>query len=384
MAGCETSFNSYTFAFEWTVSDLERQLLNNTNKFSSPQFSSPSGAKPATTWMLTIINGDSAQTPSAPVDEQSLSVELKRLDSSGSSFTFSAGELVSRPVRVRTQRPEPPPVIVRGYNDVWVEARLKSQSSNFDNLTEFEATSVSEGPTKLCLLIKQKQSGLADSNAITFKQCLPLFKVQDSESITFKCEIKVCPKEPALKTNFSLSKFMEEARQQNLFTDVTLVADGKEFKAHKVVLATQSQFFKTRFSGHWESSSPTTVDTSVEMTDVPVVAMEAILSYVYTGKVIDIGKIAYQLLPIAEEYGVLGLRKMCEENLIQSLTSTTVINMLIHAASHNAPDLKQACIEFIVYNTAAVRESEGWGKLKKDQTRHDLWVEVLEDIAENH
>ena len=36
---------------------------------------------------------------------------------------------------------------------------------------------------------------------------------------------------------------MEEARQNDLFTDVTLVADGKEFKAHKVVLASQSQFF---------------------------------------------------------------------------------------------------------------------------------------------
>ena len=37
---------------------------------------------------------------------------------------------------------------------------------------------------------------------------------------------------------------MEEACQNDLFTDVTLEASGKEFKAHKVVLASQSQFLR--------------------------------------------------------------------------------------------------------------------------------------------
>ena len=120
------------------------------------------------------------------------------------------------------------------------------------------------------------------------------------------------------------------------------------------------------------------------MADVPAVIMEAMLAYMYTGEVANIGKIAYQLLPVAEEYGLVGLQEMCEEELIQSLTIKTVINTLIHAADHNATDLKKACMEFVVYNTAAVRQSEGWGKLKKDQVHHDLWMELLEKIAENH
>ena len=71
--------------------------------------------------------------------------------------------------------------------------------------------------------------------------------------------------------------------------------------------------------------------------------------------------------------------------LHQLLTSKTVVNMLVHAADHNAPNLKKACnIEFVVYNTAAVRKSEGWGKLRADQSHHDLWVELLENIAESH
>ncbi len=82
----------------------------------------------------------------------------------------------------------------------------------------------------------------------------------------------------------------------------------------------------------------------------------------FTGKVANIGKITQQLLPIAEEYGVVDLRKMCEEDLIQSLTSNTVISILIHTAAHNASDLKKACsyrIEFIISHTATVWQSEG-------------------------
>ena len=400
MAGSETSLNSYTFTYKWKVSDLETRLYG-PNKLSSPKFSSPSGTKPATAWMLTIFSGnedtdrgcdtDCTPTPPPPVGEKCLSVELKRLVSGLSTLggppvpvALHVGGGGLRPIAQQgAGGVRPGQSYTKNDDRVWVKARLKSQSSSFENLTEFGVMSVSQGPTKLGIFKPGSSSDGDGPSAITFKCFLPLSKVQDSQSITFECEIKIRPKEPSSKSNFSLSKFIEEARQNYLFTDVTLVADGKEFEAHKVVLASQSQFFKTRFSGRWVS--PSAVDTSderVEMTDVPVVAMEAILSYVYTGKVIDIGKIAYQLLPIAEEYGVLGLRKMCEENLIQSLTSTTVINMLIHAASHNAPDLKKACIQFIVYNTAAVRQSESWGKLKKDQTHHDLWVELLENIVE--
>jgi hypothetical protein len=120
---------------------------------------------------------------------------------------------------------------------------------------------------------------------------------------------------------------MEEARQSDLFTDVTVVADGKEFKAHKVVLASQSQFFKTRFASRWSGSA----GDKIEMTDVSASIMEEILSYVYTGTVINIDKIAYQFLPAAEEYALVGLRGMCEETLAKSLTISSVVDVLIHA-----------------------------------------------------
>jgi hypothetical protein len=101
-------------------------------------------------------------------------------------------------------------------------------------------------------------------NSVYFSKFFSLSSqgLQSSECVIIDCEIKVWQlehpkqKEPiSLKVTlpeFNLSKVMDEARRNNLFTDVTLVvADGKEFKAHKAVLASQSPFFKTRFEGRW-------------------------------------------------------------------------------------------------------------------------------------
>ena len=184
---------------------------------------------------------------------------------------------------------------------------------------------------------------------------------------------------------FNLSKIMEEARQKNLFTDVTIiVADGVEFKAHKVVLAAQSHFFKTRFEGRWREQvkEDTHPHDRVEMTDVPMNIMEAVLSYVYTGKVAGIEKIAYKALSIAKEYGIEGLRNICEQSLAKMLSSNNAIDMLIFADDNNAQNLRAKCIKYISTNAASVRGSEGWSKLKDPLFYQRFGFEILEAITE--
>ena len=179
---------------------------------------------------------------------------------------------------------------------------------------------------------------------------------------------------------FNLGKHLEEVRCNNLFTDVTIVlAERKELKAHKVVLASQSDFFKTRFAKRGGKGSS---DDRVEMTDVPSFAMEAILSYMYTGMVVDIKKVAMHILSATEEYGLVGLRKLCEQALAKTVTIENAVDILIHADASNAQDLKKVCIDYIATNVAYIRQSDGWQKLKGNPDLRDLWVETLESIAE--
>lgn len=99
----ETSFSSYTFTYKWKV-DLNRNEKQHVN---SPKFNSPSGAKPATAWMLTVFDirdtDSTSNTPPPPVGEQSLSVELKRLTrtvNSGGPQPYIGG----RPVHLQGSR----------------------------------------------------------------------------------------------------------------------------------------------------------------------------------------------------------------------------------------------------------------------------------------
>lgn len=108
-----TSFDSYTFTYKWRIDGLEAQLLSS-SKFNSPTFSSPSGATPATNWMLAIFNGDSTQTPPLSVGEQRLSVELKR--------RTSYKEPLHRSGMVLGWHGVPPGPSVPKDTDVWVEA----------------------------------------------------------------------------------------------------------------------------------------------------------------------------------------------------------------------------------------------------------------------
>ena len=177
---------------------------------------------------------------------------------------------------------------------------------------------------------------------------------------------------------FNLSETMEEARKNDLFTDVTLVAGDKEFKAHRAVLASQSPFFKTRFEQHWQRE-----DNKVEMIDLTSDILEAMISFMYTGKVPNTDTLAFQLLPAAEEYGLVGLRFLCERVLSDSLSSQNVIENIILAATHNADGLRSACMSYITKNPSEAQKSEGWRQMKATREREGLRVEILDAIAES-
>ena len=83
--GGQTSFNSYTFTYNWRIDDLETKFLSSRfSTFSSGSFSSPTGVRPSTSWMLTVFTDEDTDILddiplSSPAAEQSLSATLKRL-----------------------------------------------------------------------------------------------------------------------------------------------------------------------------------------------------------------------------------------------------------------------------------------------------------------
>jgi len=72
------------------------------------------------------------------------------------------------------------------------------------------------------------------------------------------------------------------ALKENDFSDVTLVARSKEFKAHKVILAVQSSVFRAVF----ESEMMEGKSNRVEIDDREEEIMEEMLTFIYTGLIL--------------------------------------------------------------------------------------------------
>ena len=364
---CETYFEGYTVQYQWKVHNIGARWYN-PQELTSPLLSSKPGQKPATEWKLNL----GMVHPQFSEDQEDTYAHMMQKHS-------------QLAVNARVTLEHLDGKCVKGLPYIHAEVHMKAYRNEQD-----EANIIGSAHQPATMVNKHNSIHLPDFFSLNARS------LQSSECVIIDCEIAVwqleCPKhiEPiSLKPplpEFNLSKVMDEARQSNLFTDVTLVvADGKEFKAHKAVLASQSPFFKTRFEERWSTGQESN-SSRVEMTDVPEVVMDTVLSYLYTGKVTDIKKIAFQVLPTAEEYGIEGLQKMCEGALAETVTDKNVVDILVHAETYNAQDLRKACMNYILSNTQTVRKSEGWSKLKSKETEifRKLWVELVEAIAEIH
>ena len=360
---CVTDFSSYSYTFEWKISNVSRRL-NKSEPLKCPTtIKSPPGKFPATEWRLEAL-GEKAN------------MHMYSANQPPNSWTVK--------------------LILTSQNKVWVFVRLQSKVKN------------SYGPTNVYVTMDLSVSPRCDSsrrinvspqNQITgfipfAQKCGDaidpayldgqdlilhiIINVTQLESPTH--DICIAQEKKAKSPGFDLSKVLEEARQREQYTDVIIVTKEKEFKAHKVVVASQSPFFATRLEERWTEEG----GNRINMTDVSTDIMDAILTYMYTGEVNNVDRIAYDVLSKAEKYQLEGLKVICEEALSKMLAAYTVVDVLLLADTHNAQTLRQSCLEFIAKNIVEVKKLSMWSEEKLNSgTNKKLWVEVLEFIVKS-
>jgi len=140
------------------------------------------------------------------------------------------------------------------------------------------------------------------------------------------------------------------------FFDVTLAVAGKEFQAHKAVLAARSPVFAAMFEHEMEERK----QNRVEIADVDVDVLREMLRFIYTGKASSLEKMADDLLAAADKYALERLKVMCEEALCQGLSVENAADVLILADLHSADQLKAQAIDFINAHATDVMETCGW------------------------
>lgn len=121
-------------------------------------------------------------------------------------------------------------------------------------------------------------------------------------------------------------------------SSATLLIEGHKIYVHREVLAAWSPVFKAMFTREFKEKN----QKEIELPDKKLDDFVEMLYCMYPPiKAVNDSNV-HQLLPLAEEYQILEIKKKCEEFL---LTKPGSIQLLVTAQAHNLVHLLQKCIE---------------------------------------
>lgn len=184
--------------------------------------------------------------------------------------------------------------------------------------------------------------------------------------LTFVCDLKefqtrvnLSGKDPVQQYKVQASNFAQNFETMlfcERFSDVTLIVEEKEIKAHKIVLAARSPVFDAMFN----STMKENLESRVDIDDFSYDEIQELLRYIYTGKVPKLQEQTNRLLVMSDKYDLAELKTMCEQALGANLSIETAGSMLILADTYDAAQLKAHAMQFILCNATETMETEQW------------------------
>ena len=130
------------------------------------------------------------------------------------------------------------------------------------------------------------------------------------------------------------------------FSDVVLLCQGEETRAHRVILSTRSPVFRAML----QSEMSECVTGKIQIDDANKDVLKEMMRYMYCAKVDEKFTQFKVLLILADKYQVDELIKYCGTKMVESLNKDNVLQIGIFAELHNAEDLMKECVKFIIDN----------------------------------
>ncbi|EFX84061.1 hypothetical protein DAPPUDRAFT_23177, partial [Daphnia pulex] len=164
------------------------------------------------------------------------------------------------------------------------------------------------------------------------------------------------------------------------FSDIVFNVRGRQFKAHKNILATRSKFFNAMF----EHPTKENLTNLIEVEDVEPAVFHEILRFIYTGKVSEstMGKMCVGILAATDKYLLDQLKMECETHIIHRMSVENCLELLLNTHEHHpAFHLRQYAVEFFRNFSSKVMATKDWEKAKKDDP--EKCFSVLQDLVKS-
>lgn len=138
------------------------------------------------------------------------------------------------------------------------------------------------------------------------------------------------------------------------FCDVILRLEGQEFQAHKLILASCSDYFYAMFNGNMKESK----EKVIEINGVDVEVMKLVLNFIYTGSIpLSYDNVEY-VLQAANLMLIKSLKDVCCRFLGTLLSISNCLGMQKFAESYACEELLEITTSFIAENFGYITESD--------------------------
>lgn len=164
-------------------------------------------------------------------------------------------------------------------------------------------------------------------------------------------------------------------------SDVTFLVEGKLFYAHKVLLVTASNRFKTLMTNKSEQDGDSS--KTIEISDIKYHIFQMLMQYLYYGGTesmeIPTADIL-QLLSAANLFQLDALQRHCEILCSQTLSVESAVNTYKYAKIHNAPELALFCEGFFLKHMKALLEQDAFRQLIYGRSSKVQGLDPLQDL----
>ena len=155
-----------------------------------------------------------------------------------------------------------------------------------------------------------------------------------------------------------------------LFSDVCFIVEGRRVNAHRLFLSRSSYFLAMLTSVMMESRSK-----EIMLTNVSYSTFLTVLKYLYT----DIAEVtldsAMELFIAADHFCIERLKKICEQMILTSINLTNAPSVLQAADMHGALALREASLRYILANFDSVSKTGGFESMARANI--ELVLEIL-------
>ena len=321
-----TSFGKFSFTFDWSIDGLYAVHPVSTKQIESPLFTFSD-----LQWKL-IINQPSNQLTMSlvlvgpsPTTSECVKLEGKP---NQMSVVYSVSTVYGKkPAVIMTSKPQ----------------LMKSGSSS--NLS----------------FIRQSEIETFSASGEFAMRCnIDVWHI--NKPFHFHSDCTTCTVRPP---NDQVAELMKIIYQKAHHTDVTVVAEGEEFKAHKCMLSASSDVFERML----QQPMAETANNIIKIEDITAKILKVMFEFIYTGHVKEIDRDkATELLAVAEKYNMQAMKMLCSTELHRSLDTSNVVDTLYLARLYRSKELKETCMKFIVNHKEAIQHTapDDWRRLNED------------------